>query len=134
MLPVLLCLVAVPALAGGGAVSGEVLSGAEFEALSAGQTLHFSHLGQDFGSEQYLGGRRTIWRFADGSCQTGDWWDERGLICFRYEGGPAQCWRFTRQPGGLAAELVEGADPGFVLEMAGSDRVPLDCPGPDTGV
>ncbi len=128
MLPVLLCLVAVPALA------GEALSGAAFEALVAGRTLHFSHLGQVFGSEQYLGGRRTIWRFADGTCQAGDWWEERGLICFRYEGGPAQCWLMEPRPGGFAAELVDGSEPGFVLETAGSDTVALDCAGPDLGV
>lgn len=124
----LLMLLAAPAGAAGG------LSGAAFEAMVAGRTLHFSHLGQVFGSEQYLGGRRTIWRFADGTCQSGDWWEERGLICFRYEGGPAQCWRMDPRPGGFAAELVEGEDPGFTLETAGSDTAPLACAGPDVGV
>ena len=129
-LPGLLVLVvgAVPAGAAG------AMSAAAFEAIVAGRTLQFSHLGRNFGSEQYLGGRRTIWRFADGTCQSGDWWEERGLICFRYEGGPGQCWRMEPRPGGFAAELVEGGDPGFTLETAGSDTAPLDCAGPDLGV
>jgi hypothetical protein len=106
-----------------------------FEAASAGRTLHFSHLGQPFGSEQYLRGRRVLWRFADGSCQQGRWWDEGDEICFAYEDGDGpQCWRFLPAPGGFAAALIEnGADTGFVLDLAASDTSPLDCPGPDVG-
>ena len=70
-----------------------------FEAASAGRTLHFSHLGQPFGSEQYLSGRRVLWRFADGGCQQGRWWDEGDQICFAYENGDGpQCWRFLPAP------------------------------------
>lgn len=137
MAGMLLGLVAVnPSQAGAAdeGVTGSGLSAEGFSELTTGRTLHFSHQGPPFGSEQYLHGGRTIWRFADGSCQSGDWWAERGLICFRYEGGPGQCWRFLPRPGGLAAELVEGADPGFVLDLSGSDTAPLDCAAPDLGV
>ena len=49
-------------------------------------------------------------------------------------GGGPQCWLFRPRPGGFAAALVEGdAETGFVLELAGSDTAPLDCPGPWVG-
>lgn len=122
-------------VAGSSSGAEDGISGADFAALTEGRTLHFSHRGLPFGSEQYLTGRRTLWQFADGRCEAGDWWEERGLICFRYEGGPDQCWRFVPQgAGGLSAELVEGEDPGFVLDLAGRDTGPLDCAGPDLGV
>ena len=106
-----------------------------FEAASTGRTLHFTRAGQPFGAEQYLSGRRVLWRFADGSCQQGRWWDDGDRICFDYQNGDGpQCWRFHPRPGGFAAALVEnGGETGFVLELAASDTAPLDCPGPDVG-
>ena len=41
---------------------------------------------------------------------------------------------FHPRPGGFAAALVEnGAETGFVLDLAASDTAPLDCPGPYVG-
>jgi hypothetical protein len=106
-----------------------------FEAASTGRTLHFTWLGQPFGAEQYFEGRRVLWRFADGRCQRGHWWDAGDRICFSYEDGDGpQCWRFLPRASGFAAALVEdGAETGFVLDLAGSDTAPLDCPGPYVG-
>ena len=88
-----------------------------------------------YGAEQFLAGRRSLWRYADGTCVAGRWWDEGDAICFRYEADPTpQCWRFLPRPGGVAAELVEGgAGTGFVVEMERTDEAPLPCPGPDLG-
>lgn len=117
------------------AFAGEALSPENFERLAEGHTLRFTHLGEAFGAEQYFAGRRSLWRFADGTCTAGRWWPEGDHICFRYEGNPEdQCWRFLNRPGGLAAELVEeGSSTGFVLEMNAKDGKPLACPAPDVG-
>ena len=123
-----LALAAAPAFAG-------TMTPEAFDAAATGRTLHFSLAGQPFGSEQYFSGRRVLWRFEDGSCQLGRWWPSGALICFAYDsGGGAQCWAFRPHPGGFSAALVEGgAETGFVLDLAGSDSVPLDCPGPGVG-
>jgi hypothetical protein len=129
VLPVLaFLLLAAPAAA-------QAVTAEEFAALAEGRTLRFTLDGAPFGAEQYLGGRRSLWRFEGGGCLEGRWWAERGLIFFRYEDDPAaECWRFARTPAGMTAALVEGgAETGFVLELGGSDTRPLDCPGPDIG-
>ncbi len=106
-----------------------------FEALAEGHVLHFSRDGRSFGAEQYFPGRRSLWRYADGTCAEGVWWAEAGGVCFRYqERSDTQCWRFLDDAGGLAAELVEdGAGTGFVLELSSRDETPLPCPGPKVG-
>jgi len=125
----LLLLLAAPAAA------QEVLTPGEFEALAEGRTLHFTYEGLPYGDEQYLPGRRSLWRYADGSCAEGVWWGEAERICFRYATDPeAQCWRFLPRPGGLAAERVVGdTGTGFVVEMSHMDGTPLPCAGPYVG-
>ncbi|HRO12091.1 hypothetical protein [Amaricoccus sp.] len=117
------------------AAGQEILTPEAFEAMAEGRTLHFTHLGRPYGAEQYLPGRRSIWRYADGSCTQGRWWAEGERICFRYDTDPeAQCWRFLPRPGGLAAERLEGAAAtGFTVEMSRADTAPLACPGPKVG-
>jgi hypothetical protein len=105
-----------------------------FQAFSVGRTLHFTLNGAPFGAEQYFDGRRSLWRFADGTCQAGRWWDEGDRICFDYGESPS-CWRLRGQASGFAAALVErGAETGFVLELERTDQTPLPCPGPDVGM
>jgi hypothetical protein len=106
-----------------------------FEAMAEGRTMHFTLGGEIYGAEQYFAGRRSLWRYADGTCDSGRWWAEGELICFAYvrEPGP-QCWRFVRRGAGFAAALVEeGADTGLVLDLSRTDAAPLPCPGPDLG-
>jgi hypothetical protein len=115
--------------------AAQTLPPREFEALAEGHTLHFTLGGAPFGAEQYFAGRRSLWRFADGTCETGRWWEEGDRVCFSYgDGAEVQCWLFRHRPSGFAASLVEeGAETGFVLELSHSDRTPLDCPGPGLG-
>ena len=125
----LLLLLAAPASA------QETLTPDAFAALAAGHTLHFTLDGMPFGAEQYLDGQRSLWRFEDGSCESGRWWGEGDRVCFDYgEGHGAECWRFRRSDCGLKAALVkDDAETGFVLRLAGRDDAPLDCPGPSVG-
>ena len=106
-----------------------------FEKMSEGRTLYFTRDGQSFGAEQYFPGRRALWRYADGSCAWGRWFDRDGLICFQYENGAGpQCWDFQGEGSGFSATLIEnGAPTGLRLSLSGSDRQPLDCPGPGVG-
>jgi hypothetical protein len=101
-----------------------------FETFAEGRTLHFTRDGRPFGAEQYFPGRRSLWRFADGTCEEGRWWGEGPLICFRYDEREAQCWRFRGAPASFTAESVES---GFALAFSHADERPLDCPGPRVG-
>jgi hypothetical protein len=106
-----------------------------FEALAEGRTLHFSLDGAPFGAEQFLPGRRTLWRFADETCEPGRWRAEGAAICFEYvsEPGPI-CWRVLQGVPGLTAALLEGgAETGFRLQLDRIDPAPLPCPGPRVG-
>lgn len=106
-----------------------------FEALTAGRTLHFSRDGRPFGAEQFLPGRRTIWRFEGDLCQYGRWWPEGAAICFAYEADPSPiCWDFRNQGGGPVAEMLEeGAPSGFRLTLDRVETAPLPCLGPEVG-
>lgn len=115
--------------------TAETLAPDEFEDLATGRTLWFSDASGAFGAEQYLPGRRSLWRYADGSCTFGTWWDEGDLVCFRYEtdAGP-QCWRFTRQGDRIsAAHIGESGASGTVLTLERIDAQPLPCAGPEVG-
>ncbi len=96
-MPLVLLLLLAPV-----AAAQEVVSPEAFERLAEGRTLHFTLDGAPFGAEQYFPGRRSLWRFEDGSCEAGAWRPEGDLVCFRYEaeGPSAQCWRFRRAGGG----------------------------------
>jgi hypothetical protein len=106
-----------------------------FEAMSEGRTLHFTLQGEPFGAEQYFPGRRSLWRFVDGTCESGSWRAEGDRICFTYDGDPeTQCWRFMREDSHFRAALVGKAEVGdFVLELSHSDDARLPCPGHDLG-
>lgn len=122
----------------GPAVSGP-LGPAEFERLAEGHTLHFvTRDGAPFGAEQYFPGRRSLWQYPDGTCAEGKWWPEDRDICFSYgPGAERECWSFETGPSGMSVRLAEGAADApagnLVLDLAGVDDVPLDCPGPDIG-
>ncbi len=128
-----LMLSALPARADG------PVDGDAFEAMAEGHTLYFRQgtgAPLEYGAEQYFDGRRARWRYADGECTDGIWWEEDGLICFAYETSPApQCWHFEERGGRFRARLAD-VPPGDASELL-LDRIddePLDCPGPDTGV
>lgn len=121
------------ALLAGGAVAQEPVTPEAFEAMAEGRTLHFTlEDGRPFGSEQYLSGRRVLWQFAGGECQSGAWRAVGELICFSYDGDPVEkCWTLRTEAGRLSAEL-EGPE-GLRLEMSHADERPLSCPGPGVG-
>lgn len=114
------------------------LDPASFEAMAEGHTLHFSRGGEPFGAEQYFPGRRSLWQYPDGTCAEGNWWPEGDRVCFSYgAGAERECWSFETGAQGLSVRLVEGSGGApvgeLLLDLAGIDRTPLDCPGPDVG-
>jgi hypothetical protein len=127
-LAALLLLVAGPAAA-------DLVDPDAFQAMSEGRTLHFTLDGAPFGAEQFFPGRRSLWRFADGTCEPGRWEARDAQICFVYDSDPTPiCWHFRDAGGAFAAHLVDaGAETGFRLDLARVADEPLACPGPDVG-
>lgn len=113
----------------------EAMDAAGFEAMTAGRTLHFTREGLPFGSEQFLPGRRTLWRFEGDQCQAGRWWPEGDGVCFSYDRDPTPiCWDFRAEGDGHVAELLEGGlATGFTLRLDRIETAPLPCPGPEVG-
>lgn len=119
----------------GQAVADGPISAAEFEALAEGNTLHFSLGDAPFGAETFHAGRRSVWRFPDGTCESGTWRERDGAICFAYDGDPGeQCWRFSRSGGRVLAHFIEDGVPDpEPVTLDRIDRTVLACPGPHVG-
>lgn len=107
----------------------------EFEAHVEGRTLTFSFMGQDYGVEQYLPGRRVLWAFIGEPCQDGIWYQREDMICFLYDENPEeQCWHFFRTETGLRGVFVGPDGPGTELYEVKNNTTPMYCPGPGVGV
>lgn len=115
------------------ALADDPMSAAEFEAYVTGKTLFYSHLGVEYGVEQYLPGRRVKWAFLDGDCRDGRWYQQDDMICFTYEGDiGTQCWRFFEQDDAIRAEFANSDAQIELYEAAESDE-PMYCRGPKVG-
>ncbi|HMQ94068.1 MAG TPA: hypothetical protein PKA33_11455 [Amaricoccus sp.] len=125
---------ALLALAATSARAAEILSAEAFERLAEGRTLHFTEGGRPYGSEQFLPGRRSLWRYAgEAECTAGSWRGEGEAICFRYDGRPEEiCWRITREADGVFVELHD-SDDGRRLRLGSTDTLPLPCPQTGAG-
>jgi len=121
-------LFATPALAEG------PMSAEAFDRYATGKTLFYGSGGTPYGAEQYLPGRKVIWTFLDGDCRQGLWYEENGLICFRYERDPEapQCWSFFEEDGGLIARFENDPAARVLIEVEQSPE-PLSCPAPYIG-
>ena len=112
------------------------MSASEFEAFTTGKTFTYAEgNGTPYGAERYLPGRRVEWSYLDGDCQSGEWFEELGLICFVYEGdySDPQCWSFSNDDGRLKAQFenIEGGTTLYSIEQSDD---PLLCLGPKVGV
>lgn len=105
------------------------LDAAAFEALAENRTLYFRSIDGPYGAEQFLPGRRSLWRFeGETTCRAGTWHQEGPAICFLYDGETApNCWRMLPTGGGLMVRM-EGGDPEAVLVLDRIDAAPLPCP------
>lgn len=114
--------------------ANELLSGDDFERRYEGKTLHFGLDGEPFGSEQFLPGRKSVWKFTGDDCANGVWFTQGAQICFLYEGLlEQQCWLMIEKDGKLFVRSM-GQEPGMVLELLRVETKPLVCNGPDVGV
>ncbi len=112
----------------------DLLNAEEFDAYTRGKTLFYGQNGQAYGAEIYHENRRVEWSFLDGECKTGEWYEDRGLICFVYEDNPnPQCWSFTKGAGGLIARFENRPDTTELYEAQDSGEEML-CLGPKIGV
>lgn len=113
----------------------EIVSPSEFQRMSEGKTLYFSRGGRFYGAEQFYTRRRSLWQFADGECDEGEWFARQDFICFVYDQNPTpQCWQFLRLGPDSFAARAEGASEEFDILLDRVDESPLDCKGPATGV
>lgn len=112
------------------------VSPAEFRSYAEGWTLHFSLNGRPYGSERFIPGGRTQWRFSDGTCVRGAWRPHGAQLCFLYDRGRSAdtplCWRVLRDRNGLFARLLTGEEAGLQVRVIGRDRQPLRCKDPAT--
>lgn len=106
-----------------------------FETDTSGWTIIYQREGEPQGIEEYRPDRKVIWRFADGPCRYGEWFEAGGLICFVYEYRPddVQCWSFEKGQGGLVARFENSETQPPLMEI-GRSRAPLMCEGPEVGV
>lgn len=112
----------------------DIVSPSEFQRLSEGKTLYFSRGGRFYGAEQFYTRRRSLWQFADGDCDNGEWYAQGDFICFVYDQNPTpQCWHFLRRGNDRFAARAEGTTEEFDILLETVDEEPLDCKGPDIG-
>ncbi|WP_145962999.1 hypothetical protein [Mangrovicoccus ximenensis] len=124
-----LALLAAPAAA----AEPSAMSGEEFGAYVDGHTVTYAHDGRVYGMEQYLPGRKVIWRQFGGDCQEGVWFEAGGQICFDYgEGIPLQCWQFVHDGGRLGARADSDPAGSWLYEVQRSTE-PMHCPAPYLG-
>lgn len=126
----LMMLAALPATA-----AERPLSASEFEARVTGKTFYYNAGDQAYGAEQYKPDRRVVWAFTGDDCKDGYWYEDSGLICFRYDDSPdnPQCWTFYDQDGRLMARF-QGDPAGWPLIAVQQSPGPMACMGPDVGV
>ncbi|NRB18117.1 MAG: hypothetical protein HRU33_11260 [Rhodobacteraceae bacterium] len=114
--------------------AGEPMTGEAFDRYTLGRTLYYGLDGSPYGVERYLPGRRVLWSFLDGRCETGHWYEEAGQICFIYQHrSDPQCWRFSLEPQGLVARFENSPQATELYEVEDLDEEML-CYGPDVGV
>ncbi len=109
------------------------LSAQDFDAYVRGKTLTWSLGAQVWGVEEYLPRRQVQWANQPGTCQLGHWYEDKGQICFLYEGDAgAACWIFRRTAAGLTADFQGATGTLHLSETSQSDQG-LPCPGPEVG-
>ncbi|MEP4036132.1 hypothetical protein [Pseudophaeobacter sp.] len=114
--------------------AAEPMGGAEFDRYTQGKTLFYGFDGTAYGVERYLSGRRVIWSFLDGRCQSGQWYEDGEQICFVYEDNNLpQCWSFVLTPKGLTARFQNDPQATELYESGDIDEEML-CLGPEVGV
>ena len=116
------------------ALADTPMTGAEFEAYSAGKTLTYAMGGVVWGTEEYKANRRVMWAFTEAECREGFWFEQGDQICFIYEDpNDPKCWWFYLGASGLRARFATDPPDMELSEVADSPE-PLGCLGPDVGV
>ncbi|MDP1667553.1 hypothetical protein [Phaeovulum sp.] len=129
-----LLLAAILVLSPLAAAAEDTLDADQFDARTLGRTITYSRLGEVYGTEEYLPGRRVRWAFTGGSCKEGSWFQRESYICFAYDTrSDLQCWTFTETDAGLVARFMGDAE-GDPLVALRESPLPLACAGPDVGV
>jgi hypothetical protein len=118
-------LIAAPALA-----EQKWLSAEDFEAQVTGRaTQVFNQGGGLFGTEYFLPKRRVIWQLAgETRCYPGVWAVQDRQICFRYEGGFGNCYRYYLDADKLVSvDFVAGAQTTSAHDLVIVNEAPPVC-------
>ena len=106
------------------------MSTAEFEAQVTGRATKVYDLdGTLFGTEYFLAKRRTIWQLArESKCYAGAWTPRDDQICFRYEGGFGNCYRYYSAPDKIVGvDWVGGVQTTSSHDLVLSDDLIPNC-------
>jgi hypothetical protein len=121
----ILALFAFPALA-----ERQWLSAKDFEARVASRAAQvFDKDGTLFGTEYFLPKRQVIWqRNGEARCYKGTWSEQKDQICFRFESGLGNCFRYY--PDGdkmVAVDFVAGVQTTTSRNMVVISQTPPLC-------
>ena len=120
---IVLCLFGATAGAQDALPEGPALTAEGFDRLTRGKVMDTFDPEVIYGLEEFLPGKRSIWRDARG-CKSATWEQVGDMICFRYEDAPdvPDCWVYKEidgaiwgwldgNPAGPTVKLTEGAGP-----------------------
>lgn len=103
----------------------------EFRSISEGKTLYFYQFGEFYGVEKYFENGQSIWKPANGTCESGRWHAEGDQICFEYEDNPIKsCWNILHSERGYTARIND--NPAYYdLHLGEVNDDDIICPAPE---
>lgn len=123
-------LAAHPAMAEGDLPGGPPLDASAFDALTQGMRMDTYDPQTLYGIEEFLPGRRSIWRDSEG-CMRATWAQVGEQICFTYEDRPndPDCWVYTLVEGELWGWYEGRAEGPAVRLVPGTSAMECDWLG-----
>ncbi|GHA55027.1 hypothetical protein GCM10008927_21090 [Amylibacter ulvae] len=103
----------------------------KFRSISEGKTLYFYQFGEFYGVEKYFENGQSIWKPANGTCESGQWHAEGNQICFEYQDNPIKsCWNIYQSDQGYHARINN--NPAYYdLHLGKVNDDDIICPAPE---
>ena len=106
------------------------LSPEDFEARVASRSVQvFDEIGGLFGTEHFLPNKHAVWqRIGESQCYSGTWAAQNDQICFRYEQGLGNCFRYYLDGDQMVSvDFVAGHPTTTVRNVTVINQVPPTC-------
>ncbi len=112
--------------------AGELIDGAEWDAITAGKTITYAIGGFDTYVEQYDPNSNTIWgEYIDGTCFEGYWQEIGASLCFFWEGIEPVCSQQVRYNDEIIVMMTKDDMPTYSMQtITKITNIPVSC-GPD---